>query len=134
MPELVIANGDENLLDPQSRPSLFRLGIANDADASILGAYIATKTKSAAILHDDTEYGRDAAVQLRNALATAHVTAQPVIEVASTATTMDAQVQQLANAKPGAIALEGGDAFTGRAVTAIRGAGLTTPLFAGQFG
>ena len=134
VPEIVIANGDINLLDPQSRPSLFRLGIANDADASILGAYMATKAKSAAILHDDTESGRDAAVQLRNALSTAHVTIQPVIEVASTATTIDTQVQQLANAKPGAIAIEGGDTFTGRAAAAIRAAGLTTPLFAGQFG
>jgi len=134
VPELVIANGDVNLLDPQSRPSLFRLGIPNDADASILGAYIATKAKTAAILHDDTGSGRDAADQLVNALTTAHVSAQPVVEVASTATTLDTQVQQLVAGTPAAIAVEGGDTFTGRAVAAIRGAGVTTPLFAGQFG
>ncbi len=33
VPEIVIANGTAQLLDPQSRPSVFRLGIANDAAA-----------------------------------------------------------------------------------------------------
>ena len=38
MPEIAISNGTARLLDPQSRPSVFRLGIANDAAANLLGS------------------------------------------------------------------------------------------------
>ncbi len=133
VPEIVIANGDTKLLDPQSRPSLFRLGIANDADATILGKYIAGKAKSVSIIHDDTENGRNASSELATAMATANIPAQPVIEVAATASTIDTQVQQLASARSDGIAIEGGDAFTGRVAAAVRAAGLRTPLFAGPF-
>lgn len=136
VPEIVIANGDTGLLDPQARPSLFRLGIANDADANILGKYIAGKSKSVAIIHDDTETGRNASEELVNALATATVTAQPVIEVAANASTIDTQLQQVLGAKPSAVAIEGGDAFTGHVAAALRAAAAGTPLFlyAGPFG
>lgn len=134
VPEIVIANGDTGLLDPQSRPSLFRLGIANDADATILGSYIAGKSKSVAIIHDDSESGRNAGEELTSALATATVTAAPVIEVSANAPTIDTQIQQLTLNKPAAIAIEGGDAFIGHVVAGIRAAGVNTALYAGQFG
>ena len=80
-------------LDAANRPNLFRLGIANDAASNVLSMYIATKSKSVAIIHDDTASGRDGANQLTSALATAGATAAPVIEVASGAPTIDTQIQ-----------------------------------------
>jgi len=134
VPEIVITNGDATLLDPQSRPGLFRLGIANDAASNVLGRYIAGKSTSVAIIHDDSENGRDGSAQLVTALGTAGVTARSPIEVAAGAPTLDAQVAELAAGNPGAIAIWGSDTFVGRAVTAIRASGATTPLFSGPSG
>jgi branched-chain amino acid transport system substrate-binding protein len=135
VPEIAISNGDATLLDPQMRPSLFRLGIANDAASTRLGKYITdTTTKNVAILHDDSQYGRDGANQLMSALATTGGTAAPIIEVAAGAPTLDTQVQQIVAAQAGAIAVWGSDAFTGKAVTAVRAAEVTLPIFTGPTG
>jgi ABC-type branched-subunit amino acid transport system substrate-binding protein len=134
VPEIAIDNGDAGLLDPQNRPSLFRLGIANDASAGRLGSYISTITQSVAIIHDDSASGRDGANQLTMALATANATAAPVVEVAGAAPTLDAQVAQLVAAKPGAIAIWGTDTFVGKVAAALHTAGVTIPLFSGAQG
>jgi len=134
VPEIVITNGDAGLLDPQKRPSVFRVGIANDAASNVLGRYIAGKASSVAIVHDDSETGRDGATQILTALGTASVTAKQPIEVAAGAPTLDAQVAELAAGNPGAIVIWGGDAFVGRMVHAIRSAGVSTPLFSGPSG
>ncbi|TMB92945.1 MAG: amino acid ABC transporter substrate-binding protein [Chloroflexi bacterium] len=134
VPEIVIDNGDTGLMDPQSRPSLFRLGVANDAAASVLSMYLAGKTKSVAVLHDDSASGRDGGDQVKEALATGGATANPVIEVSAASPTIDTQIQQIAGSGAGAIVVWGSDTFTGRAVAAIRAAGVTTALFTGPAG
>jgi branched-chain amino acid transport system substrate-binding protein len=134
VPEIVIDNGDAALMDPASRPSLFRLGIANDAAASVLSMYVAARSKSVAVLHDDSESGRDGSDQLKEALATAGAKADPVVEVAAASPTIDTQIQQIAGSHAGAIVIWGSDTFTGRAVAAIRAAGVSTPLFTGPEG
>ena len=131
VPEIAITNGDAGLLDAANRPNLFRLGIANDAASNVLSMYIATKSKTVAIIHDDTASGRDGANQLTSALATAGATAAPVIEVASGAPTIDTQIQQVAAAGAGVLAIWGSDTFIGKVVAGVHAAGLTTPLFAG---
>src|ERR1700730_4606850 len=113
VPEIAITNGDAGLLDSANRPNLFRLGIANDAASNVLSMYIATKSKTVAIIHDDTASGRDGANQLPSALATAGATAAPVIEVASGAPTIDTQIQQVAAAGAGVLAIWGSDTFIG---------------------
>ena len=64
VPEIDIANGTAALMDPQNRPSLFRLGIANDAAATLLGTYLVQTTKHVAIIHDDSDSGRQPPDQL----------------------------------------------------------------------
>ena len=131
VPEIAITNGDAGLMDAANRPNLFRLGIANDAASNVLSMYIATKSKSVAIIHDDTGSGRDGANQLTSALATAGATAAPVIEVAAGSPTIDTQIQQVAAAGAGALAIWGSDTFIGKVVAGVHAAGLATPLFAG---
>jgi ABC-type branched-subunit amino acid transport system substrate-binding protein len=134
VPEIVIDNGTASLMDPANRPSLFRVGIANDAASNVLSAYVAKIAHSVAIIHDDTESGRDGSDQLTSALATAGATAGPSIEIASGAATIDTQIQQAAAAKPGAIVVWGADTFIGKVVAGIHGIGLTVPVFAGPEG
>jgi ABC-type branched-subunit amino acid transport system substrate-binding protein len=134
VPEIDIANGDVSLLDPQNRPSLFRLGIANDAAANRLSAYITQSIHTLAILHDDTSSGRDGATQLTMALATAGGVAGPNIEAASGAPTLDTQIQQITGSGAGGVVIWGTDSFVGKAVAAMHAAGVTLPLFAGPTG
>ena len=99
VPEIVIANGTAGLMDPQSRPSLFRVGIANDAASNLLGTYITQTSKTVAILHDDSDSGRDGSDQLTAALATAGATASSTIEVPASSATFDLQLRTIADSK-----------------------------------
>jgi branched-chain amino acid transport system substrate-binding protein len=138
VPEVTTTDGDLGLLVDKNNvpfPSLFRLGIPNDAAAGLLGTYIASKASTVAIIHDDSDNGRDGSDQLVAALGSANVTVNPSpIEVPAASPTIDAQVQSVAAAKPGGIALWGSDVFIAKAVKAIRDAGLTVPIFTNQAG
>ena len=132
IPEIVIANGDAELT--RGRPSLFRLGIANDAAATVLSAYIQRKAASVAILHDDGEDGRDGARQLGSALATAGVRLVADREVPAALPTLDAEIRGLLDAHPAAVALWASETVTARALVALRAAGSTLPVFSGPGG
>ena len=129
VPEIVIANGDSTL--PQGRPSLFRLGIPNDAAASVLAGYVSHRAASVAILHDDGEDGRDGATQMEQALATAGVKVVADHEVAAALPTLDAPVRGLLDAHPAGVVIWASEAVTARAVGALRAAAPALPLFSG---
>ncbi len=134
VPEIVIANGTAGLMDPQGRPSVFRLGIANDAAATLLGAYIVQTTKQVAILHDDSDSGRDGADQLTQSLATAGGKVAASVEVPASAAAFDAQIQSVAASGAGALAVWGSDLFIAKVVTSARAAHLSLPIFTGPAG
>jgi len=134
LPQVIVANGSTQVLDTKAHPSLFRVGIPNDAAASILSAYVAKTSKAPGILHDDTDNGRDGADQLQQALPTAG--AHPVAsqEAAHDAPAVDAQVRALVDAHADSIVVYGTDTFVARAVTAARAAAPSLPVFAGPSG
>lgn len=134
VPEIVIANGTAGLMDPQSRPSLFRVGIANDAASNLLGTYITQTSKTVAILHDDSDSGRDGSDQLTAALATAGATASPTIEVPASSATFDSQLRTIADSKAGALAVWGSDLFVAKVVASAHAANLTVPIFTAPTG
>jgi branched-chain amino acid transport system substrate-binding protein len=134
VPEIDIANGTAALMDPQNRPSVFRLGIANDAAATLLGAYVVHITKSVAIIHDDSDNGRDGADQLSQALNTAGGKAVQSIEVPASSATFDAQLQTVAASGAGALAVWGGDLFVAKVVASAHAAHLTLPIVTGPSG
>ena len=131
VPEIDVANGTATLMDPAGRPSLFRLGIANDAAANRLGTYIAQSIQSVAVIHDDSDSGRDGATQLAMALATAGARADPTIEVPADSATFDAQLQAVGAAHPGGLVIWGSDLFVAKLVSSAHAANLGLPLFAG---
>ncbi|MHB8719096.1 MAG: ABC transporter substrate-binding protein [Candidatus Dormibacteria bacterium] len=135
MPEITITDGDLGLLVNSRNvpyPSLYRLGIPNDAASGLLATYIQSKTSSVALIHDDSANGRDGSTQLAQALQ-GNVTVTPSpIEIAAAAPTLDAQVAEVAAAKPGGLAIWGSDVFIAKVVKAVRAAGLTFPIFANQ--
>ena len=66
------------------------------------------KTSTVAVLHDDSNNGRDGSDALSGSLGNSNITAKPVIEVAAAAPTMDAQALEIKNAHTGAVAIWGG--------------------------
>ena len=139
VPEIIVTNGDTSLLvNKQTNaplPSLFRLGIPNDAASTLLSTYIKSHTSSVAILHDDTSNGRDGATTLESALGTAGVSVSPApIEVPSASPAIDAQVQQVKAANPSGIVLWGTDLFIAKAVSAFRAAGVTATIYTSKEG
>ncbi|HEX3606231.1 MAG TPA: ABC transporter substrate-binding protein [Candidatus Dormibacteraeota bacterium] len=129
VPEVVVADGDSGL--PAGRRSVFRLGIANDAAATVLGGDISHRAASVAILHDDGGDGRDGARQLEAALATAQVRVTADREVPAALPALDAEVRALLDAHPAAVALWASPAVTSRALQALHAAGSTLPVFSG---
>jgi branched-chain amino acid transport system substrate-binding protein len=134
VPIIVINNGDATLLDPKAHPSLFRIGIANDAAASILSKYVAQSSKAPAIIHDDTGNGRDGATQLQQALPTATLHPTTTLEVAKDAPAVDAQVRAVLDAHSDSLIVWGTDTFVARVVGAAHAASPSLPVFTGPSG
>jgi ABC-type branched-subunit amino acid transport system substrate-binding protein len=134
VPQIVVDNGSATLIDPQARPSLFRLGIGNDAAASILSAYVARSSKAPGILHDDTDNGRDGGKQLQQALPTAGVRPVASQEVAHDAPAVDAQVRAMLDAHADSLIAWGTDGFVARVVVAAHAAAPSLPIFTGPSG
>jgi branched-chain amino acid transport system substrate-binding protein len=134
VPEIDIANGTAALMDPTGRPALFRLGIANDAAATRLGAYLAQITRNVAIIHDDSDSGRDGANQLAMSLATAGAAAGPSIEVPADSATFDAQLRTVLASHAGALAVGGSDLFIAKVVTSAHFAAFPLPILTNSSG
>lgn len=136
VPQIAITDGNSGLLTNDSGPipSLFGLRIPNNFAADVLATYIAGKTSNVAILHDDSDNGRDGASSLQSSLQDSDITANPDIEVAASAPTMDTEVLKIKDAHPEAIAVWGGDLFIARALAAIRAAGISAPIYTSQQG
>ena len=134
VPVVVVNNGQASLMDPKSRPSLFRLGIPADAAASVLGAYVARSSKAPAIIHDDTDDGRDGAQQLEQVLPTAGAHVAKDVEVAASLPTVDAQVHAILDAHADSLVVYGTDTFIARVVGAVHTAAPHLPVFTGPNG
>ena len=136
VPEIAITDGNSGLLTNSSGPvpSLFGLRIPNNFAADVLATYLTGKATSVAVLHDDSDNGRDGSDALSGSLQESDITAKPVIEVAAASPAMDAQALEIKNAHPGAVAIWGGDQFIARAISALRSAGVTAPIYTSQQG
>jgi ABC-type branched-subunit amino acid transport system substrate-binding protein len=134
VPEIVVFNGSAQLIDPQARPSLFRLGIGNEAATSILSGYVAKSSKAPGILHDDSDNGRDGDKQLRTALATAGVRPVGSQEAARDLVAVDGPVRALLDAHADSLIVWGADTFVARVVGAAHAAAPSLPVFAGPSG
>jgi len=134
VPVIVVDNGQADLMDPKARPSLFRLGVPNDAAAAVLSAYVAQSSRAPAIIHDDTDNGRDGGQQMQQSLATAQVRSVANIEVAAALPTVDAQIRAALDAHADSLVIWGTDLFDARVVNAARSAAPHLALFTGPSG
>lgn len=134
VPVVVVNNGQASLMDPKARPSLFRLGVPDDAAGSILSAYVARHGRAPAIIHDDTDDGRDGAAQMQQALPTAGVHSVADIEIAAGVPGVDAQVHAAVDAHADSLVVWGTDTFVAHVVQAAHADAPGLAVFTGPSG
>lgn len=131
LPILVDYDGNATLIDTDKRPNVFRIAPPDDAVASKLVGYVAVKNLKLALLHDDSEYGKDGATQFRAALQQRSLTANPDVEVPSTATSLSDKALAVKQAGATGVILWARAPVLAQMVRALRQGGVTAPIFAG---
>ncbi|MDT7545839.1 MAG: branched-chain amino acid transport system substrate-binding protein [Actinomycetota bacterium] len=134
LPVFIVFEGGSSLVDAKTRPTLFRMAPANKPMATRLSDYLSEKTRVAALIADDSTYGREGAAQTRLAFK------RNEIRIASDATVpegaSDVAAQVLAARRSGAKVLVVWARATGVAavVRAARASGWEVPVYSGPTG
>lgn len=134
LPVFVVFEGGESMIDPQDRPTLFRLAPANAPMSRRLADYVSEQAASIALLSDSSSYGREGAA------ATAQSLRRNQVEVAATATLPEgggdvaAQVLEARRSGAQALIVWARAAGVAAVVRAARSSGWDVPIFTGPTG
>ena len=130
IPMLVDFNGDTTLIDTDKRPGVFRIAPPNDAVAAKLVAYVAQKHLALAVVHDDSEYGKDGDAQLTAALGKQNL--KPLdLELPSSATDYPTQALQVKQSGATGVIVWARSPVVAAFVKALRQGGSTAAVFTG---
>lgn len=134
LPVFVVFEGGESIIDPQARPTLFRLAPANAPMSRRLADYVSEKARTVALLGDSSAYGREGVAQTRANLVRNEITV--AFEATLPEGGGDVAAQVLAARRSGAQAVIVWADATGVAavVRAARSAGWDVPIFTGPTG
>jgi ABC-type branched-subunit amino acid transport system substrate-binding protein len=134
LPVFIVFEGGASLVDVKARPTLFRMAPANKPMATRLSDYMSEKVKVAALLADDSTFGREGAAQTRIAFQRNEI--KLVADSTVPEGTSDVAAQVLEARRNGAKALVVWARATGvaAAVRAARSSGWTVPIYAGPTG
>jgi ABC-type branched-subunit amino acid transport system substrate-binding protein len=134
LPVFVVFDGGASVVDPQSRPTLFRLAPADKPMSIRLADYLAGSHPKVAILADDSAYGADglAAMEAGFARDDIGVVSTGVVAAASS----DVTARILAARKAGATTLVvwAGAPVVAAAIQAARTSGWDVPIWTGPAG
>lgn len=134
LPVFVVFEGGESIVDPEERPTIFRLAPANAPMSRRLADYVSEKATSVALLSDSSSYGREGAEATRESLG------RNEIDLVTDATLPegggDVAAQVLEARRSGAEALIVWARATGVAavVRAARSSGWDVPVYTGPTG
>ena len=126
----ILYDGDEQLVDPQKRPNVFRITPTNHGMAFRLAEYLVPKHARLAFLTDDTGYGRAGRASLDRAFSENRSSVVARIQIPSSATDLAPQVLQARRAGATALLVWGQPAAIAEAVVAARSAGWQVPVYA----
>ncbi|GAC1445216.1 MAG: hypothetical protein NVSMB55_25040 [Mycobacteriales bacterium] len=134
LPVFVVFEGGASLVDAKARPTVFRMAPANKSMATRLSDYLSQKAKVAALIADDSTFGREGAAQTRVALVRNQIRLAADETVPEGASDVAAQV--LAARRSGAQAVVVWARATGVAavVRAARASGWAVPVYSGPTG
>jgi ABC-type branched-subunit amino acid transport system substrate-binding protein len=125
----VVYQGGEELVDPETRPNVFRVAPSNHGIAFRLAEYLIPKRLKVALVHDDSGYGDDGAQSLRRAFS--RNPEAVAIDIAVPAGALDLAPQILRAKRAGATALLvwGLPPTIASAITAARTSGWDVPIY-----
>jgi len=125
----IVFQGGSGLVDPASRPNVFRIAPTDHGLAFRLAEYLVPKGRKVGLLHDDSDYGTAGG----RALATAFSRNRSAVAIDETlpADALDLAPQVLRARRAGATALVvwGRPATIAAAITAARSAGWDVPFY-----
>jgi ABC-type branched-subunit amino acid transport system substrate-binding protein len=131
LPVFVVFDGGASVVDPTTRPTLFRMAPADKPMSVRLADYLADRHPKVAILADDSSYGADGLSAMRAAFARDEIAVASTSTVAAGSSDVGAPV--LAARRKGATTLVvwAGAPVVAGAIQAARSAGWDAPIWAG---
>jgi branched-chain amino acid transport system substrate-binding protein len=130
IPICIVFDGDASLVDPQTRPNVFRIAPTNHGIAFRLAEYLIPKGLKVALMTDDTGYGRGGRSALDKAFSENRSSVAARIEIPATATELATQVLQARRSGATALLVWAQPAAIGEVVIGARSSGWKVPIYA----
>jgi branched-chain amino acid transport system substrate-binding protein len=130
VPVGVVFEGGGQVVDPQTRPNVFRIAPTDHGIAFRLAEYLVPKRLKIALLHDDSDYGATGAKALASAFSRNRSSVVLSETVPSDALDLGPQVLRARRAGATALLVWGRPATIASAITAARSSGWGVPFFA----
>jgi branched-chain amino acid transport system substrate-binding protein len=131
LPILVDYNTDASVIDPATRPNVFRVAPPDDALAMKLVPYIATRNLKVAVAHDDSDYGKSGDEQVTKAMTAKSMTPTVDVVLPSTSTDFSAQALQVKQSGATGVVVWARGPVLASFVKALGDAGSTAAIFSG---
>lgn len=132
LPVFVVFEGGASIVDPQERPTLFRLAPANGPLSRRLADYVSEKADRVALLSDTSSYGRGGAEATRSSLGRNAV--ELVADVTLPENDVAAQVLQARRAGAELLVVWARATGVAAVLRAARSAGWDVPVYTGPTG
>ena len=134
LPVFVVFEGGSSLVDPKERPTLFRMAPANKPMATRLSDYLSEHAKVAALVADDSSYGREGAAQTRLAFTRNEIRLAADASVPEGAPDVTPQVLQARRSGAQALVVWARATGVAAVVRAARASGWAVPIYTGPAG
>jgi branched-chain amino acid transport system substrate-binding protein len=130
IPICIVFQGGNGLVDPHTRPNVFRIAPTDHGIAFRLAEYLIPKRYRVALLHDDTDYGAAGEQALRAAFSENRSSVAIDETVPTAALDLGPQLLRARRAHATAVLVWGRPATIAAAISAARSAGWQVPFFA----
>jgi len=125
----VVFEGGKEIVDPATRPNVFRIAPTDHGVAFRLAEYLIPKHPKIALLHDDSDYGTAGAAALRQAFAENQSSVAIDETLPANALDLSPQILRARRAHADALIVWGRPATIASAITAARTAGWQVPFY-----
>jgi len=134
LPVFVVFDGGASIIDPASRPTLFRIAPADKPMSIRLTDYLAGGHPKAAIIADDSSYGADGLAAMRAGFARDKTTVVSTGVVAAGSSDVSARVLAARHAGATTLIVWAGAPVVAATIQAARSTGWDVPIWAGPTG
>jgi ABC-type branched-subunit amino acid transport system substrate-binding protein len=129
VPICITYQGGEGLVDPATRPNVFRIAPTDHGVAFRLAEYLIPKGLKIALLHDDSDYGEQGAAALAQAFSRNPGSVAARLTLPSTANDLSPQVLRARRVHATALLVWGRGPTIAKVLLAARAAGWDVPVY-----